>query len=402
MSRSTQISLIVALLLVMAVSIAGGALAGGLVGYQLARQSVAGVPTMVEQLAGNQPTNAAPLPNIVTADGEIVSPSDLAVAAVKRVAPAVVTVINRNAADTGSGSGVVISNEGHILTNHHVVEGSDQLSVILADSTRQEALLVGSDPLSDIAVIKINGAVPAVAPIGDSEQLEPGETVIAIGSPLGNFRNTVTSGVVSALSRSVGTFEGLIQTDASINRGNSGGPLINLRGEVIGINTLVVRGNGPLLGGDQAEGLGFAVPATIFKIVSAQLIDTGEMKYPYMGIRYSMIDGEIAAEQNLPVETGAYVASVEPGTPASQAGLQADDIVIEVNGVSLAVDNSLRYVLTQYRPGDTIELTIQRGDQTLKVDLTLGTRPAELDVVPEPEPLPQLPLPLPDDEESTP
>ncbi len=399
MSRSTQISLILALLLVMLVSIAGGALAGGLVGYQLARQSVAGVPTMVEQRAGNQPLNAAPLPNIVTADGKIMNPSDLTVAAVKRVAPAVVTVINRNAADTGSGSGVVISNEGHILTNHHVVEGSDRLSVIFSDSTRQEATLIGSDPLSDIAVIKIDGPVPAVALVGDSEQLEPGETVIAIGSPLGNFRNTVTVGVVSALSRSVGSFEGLIQTDASINRGNSGGPLINLRGEVIGINTLVVRGNGPLLGGDQAEGLGFAVPATIFKIVSAQLIDTGEMKYPYMGIRYSMIDGEIAAEQNLPVETGAYVASVEPGTPASQAGLQADDIVIEVNGVSLAMDNSLRYVLTQYRPGDTVELTIQRGDQRLKVDLTLGTRPADLDVAP--EPLPQLPLPLPDDE-STP
>lgn len=270
--------------------------------------------------------------------------------------------------------------------------------MVFADSSRQVATLIGSDPLSDIAVIKVDGPVPAVAAIGSSEILEPGEMVIAIGSPLGNFRNTVTSGIVSALNRSVGNFEGLIQTDASINRGNSGGPLINLRGEVVGINTLVVRGNGVMLGGDQAEGLGFAVPSTIFKNVSTQLIDTGQMKYPYLGIRYNMIDGEIAAEQNLPVQSGAFVASVEPNTPAEQAGLQADDIVIAVNGTSLAVDNSLRYVLTQYRPGDTVTLTIQRGSEELTLDVTLGTRPADLDVIPRQGfPIPPIP-PLPEDD----
>ncbi|NJL05824.1 MAG: PDZ domain-containing protein [Chloroflexaceae bacterium] len=398
MSERTQINITILIVLAMLVSITGGAITGGIIGYLFAQRSVAEVPDMVEKLASGQSLGAASAPAILNANGEIANPSALTVAAVKRVAPAVVTVINRNAGDAGSGSGVVISNEGHIITNHHVVENAEQLSVVFADSSRQEATLIGSDPLSDIAIIKIDGQVPAVAAIGSSEILEPGEMVIAIGSPLGNFRNTVTSGIVSALNRSVGNFEGLIQTDASINRGNSGGPLINLRGEVVGINTLVVRGNGVMLGGDQAEGLGFAVPSTIFKNVSTQLIDTGQMKYPYLGIRYNMIDGEIAAEQSLPVQSGAFVASVEPNTPAEQAGLQADDIVIAVNGTSLAVDNSLRYVLTQYRPGDTVKLTVQRGSEELTLDVTLGTRPANLDVIP-PQgfPIPPVP-PLPEDD----
>jgi 2-alkenal reductase len=398
MSERTQINITILIVLAILVSITGGAITGGIIGYMFAQRSVAEVPDMVERLASGQSLGAASAPPILNANGEIVNPSAITVAAVKRVAPAVVTVINRNAGDAGSGSGVVISNEGHIITNHHVVENADRLSVVFADSSRQQATLIGSDPLSDIAIIKVDGPVPAVAAIGSSEILEPGEMVIAIGSPLGNFRNTVTSGVVSALNRSVGNFEGLIQTDASINRGNSGGPLINLRGEVVGINTLVVRGNGMMLGGDQAEGLGFAVPSTIFKNVSTQLIDTGQMKYPYLGIRYNMIDGEIAAEQNLPVQSGAFVASVEPNTPAAQAGLQPDDIVTEVNGTSLAVDNSLRYVLTQYRPGDTVTLTVQRGSEKLTLDVTLGTRPADLDVIPRQGiPLPQIP-PLPEDD----
>ncbi len=398
MSERTQINITILIILAMLVSITGGAITGGIIGYLFAQRSVAEVPDMVEKLASGQPLSGAAAPALRNANGEIVNPSSITVAAVKRVAPAVVTVINRNAGDAGSGSGVIISNEGHIITNHHVVENADRLSVVFADSSRQVATLIGSDPLSDIAVIKVDGPVPAVAAIGSSEILEPGEMVIAIGSPLGNFRNTVTSGIVSALNRSVGNFEGLIQTDASINRGNSGGPLINLRGEVVGINTLVVRGNGVMLGGDQAEGLGFAVPSTIFKNVSEQLIDTGQMKYPYLGIRYNMIDGEIAAEQNLPVQSGAFVASVEPNTPAAQAGLQANDIVTAVNGTSLAVDNSLRYVLTQYRPGDTVTLKVQRGSEELTLNVTLGTRPANLDVIP-PQgfPIPPMP-PFPNDD----
>ncbi|NJO05021.1 MAG: PDZ domain-containing protein [Chloroflexaceae bacterium] len=397
MTRNTQIGLVLVLLLAIVVSVGGGALAGGIAGYYLAQRNAAELAATIETTFAAQPAGAADAitrqgnapqvapPIAIEGDANI---SNVTVASVQRVSPAVVTVINRNNVDaSGSGSGVIISEDGHIITNHHVVEGATVLSVLFADGTRQEAELVGSDALSDIAVIRVDGAVPAVAEIGDSARLQPGESVLAIGSPLGNFRNTVTAGVVSALNRSVGNFEGLIQTDASINRGNSGGPLVNLQGQVIGINTLVVRGGGAIFGGDQAEGLGFAVPSTIFERVSTQLIATGEMKYPYMGIRYSMIDGEIAAQQNLPIQNGAYVAGVEPGTPAADAGLLTDDIIMEVNGVSLAVDNSLRYVLMQYNPGDTVDVTVRRGDRTLTLELTLSTRPRELDVVPE---LPEL------------
>lgn len=396
MTRTAQIGLFLVVLLAIFISIGGGALAGGAAGYYLAQRSLSEFAANSSPVV-SQPISSAleerTIPTVAPRqEGATAAPaalpntqnlSDAMVGAVQRVSPAVVTVLNRSSGPSGSGSGVIISADGYILTNHHVIEGSTSLSVVFADSTSQPAQLIGSDPLSDIAVIRVSGSVPAVAPVGSSEALQPGEIVLAIGSPLGNFRNTVTAGVVSALNRSVGNLEGLIQTDASINRGNSGGPLINLQGEVVGVNTLVVRGS--FVGNDQAEGLGFAVPSTIFGIVSNQLIQTGEMKYPYLGIRYSMIDGDIAAQENLPVQNGALVSAVEPGTPAAAAGLQPNDVITAVNGTSLAVDNSLRYVLTQSRPGDTVQLTVQRGSQTLQIELTLGTRPPELDLQPQPD-----------------
>lgn len=405
MSRTTQMGLIVIILLSVFVSIAGGGLAGLAAGYYIAQQSIAEFSTQNQQVVAQTVSSAleeAQMPELPAPSAPSQSPgtapqtapipadglSDTMIAAVKKVSPAVVTVINRNPSASGSGSGVIVSTDGYVITNNHVVEGADRLSVLFADGARQDAQLIGADPLSDIAVIKVAGTVPAVATIGDSNSLQPGEQVLAIGSPLGNFRNTVTAGVVSALNRSVGRMEGLIQTDASINRGNSGGPLINLQGEVVGINTLVVRGSGAIFGGDQAEGLGFSVPSAIFRNVSDQLIQSGEMKYPYLGIRYSMIDGDIAAEQNLPVQTGALVAGVEPNTPAASAGLQENDIIMAVNGVSLAQDNSLRYVLTNFKPGDQVELTVQRGGQELKLQITLGTRPPEAELEPEGEPRP--------------
>jgi 2-alkenal reductase len=404
MSRLTQISLALIILLTVFVSLAGGAVVGGFAGYYFADQRVAAFERANEQVVietvssaleeAELPAQSEPrgLPEPApsgSAASEMASDeqSNAMVQAVQEVAPAVVTVINRNNEASGSGSGVVVSEDGLIITNNHVVEGATELDVVFADGTAQDATLVGTDPLSDIALIEVDDAVPAVAALGDSDGLLQGEFVLAIGSPLGNFRNTVTAGVVSALGRSVGPLEGLIQTDASINRGNSGGPLINLNGEVVGINTLVVRGGGG--GGvfgpaDQAEGLGFAVPSSIVRIVSEQIIQTGEMVYPYMGIRYSMIDGDIAAQEGLAVQNGAYVAAVEDGTPADDAGLQADDVITAVDGVSLAQNNSLRLVLTGYRPGDTITLTVQRGSREIELDLTLGTRPAELDVQPLP------------------
>jgi 2-alkenal reductase len=407
MSRRAQIFVILLVLLGTFVGVAGGMVAGGAAGYLLAQREIDSFSTRNEQIIASEIDTALEEASIPTAAPRVFTEratpptensnensnqaapdemldanlSDAMVAAVQQVSPAVVTVINRNGGVSGSGSGVIINEDGYIITNHHVVQDTNALSVLFADGTRQEAELIGSDMLSDIAIIKVDGDVPAVAIVGDSNALQPGEQVMAIGSPLGNFRNTVTAGVVSALNRSVAQLEGLIQTDASINRGNSGGPLINVQGEVIGINTLVVRGASPL-GGDQAEGLGFAVPSQIFKTVSEQLILNGEMTYPYIGIRYMMIDGEIAAEENLPVQNGALISSVEPGTPAEDAGLQAGDIIVAVEGVSLAQDNSLRYELTFFQPGDTIELTVRRGDEELTLDLTLGTRPSEEELNP--------------------
>ena len=303
-----------------------------------------------------------------------VQPNSLA-DVVEQVAPAVVTVVNRGSSGSGSGSGVVISADGFIITNHHVVVGAIQLAVIYADGSRAEAQLIGSDPLSDIAVIRASGAVPAVARIGDIRTMRPGDTVIAIGSPLGNFRNTVTAGIISALNRSVGQMEGLIQTDAAINSGNSGGPLLNMQGEVIGINTLVVRGDN-FRSAAPAEGLGFAVPTNVFQPVVNQLITTGSVRYPYMGISYVMIDGQIAAEQNLPVQQGAFVTEVLPQTPAAAAGLRPNDIIVAANGVNFSQNNSLRLELIQYAPGDQITLTVLRDGRSFELQITLGTRPA--------------------------
>lgn len=394
MTNVNRLGMIMLVLLGIFVGVAGGALAGGTAGYYLAQRSIAALPTsaaIVAQPAAVPPatTSAQAAPTAAPSlPAPAASPnlpatsnmSDAMVTAVEQVAPAVVTVLNRSNQGLGSGSGVIISKDGYIVTNNHVIEGEQSLAVVFADNSRRTAKLIGTDPLTDIAVIQVDGDVPAVAAIGDANALRPGEQLIAIGSPLGNFRNTVTAGIVSALNRSVGPMEGLIQTDAAINRGNSGGPLINLRGEVVGINTLVVRGEGSISDqGDQAEGLGFAVPSSIFKNVSAQLIADGSIKYPFLGIRYGMIDGDLAAERNLPVQNGALVSDVEPTGPAGQAGLQANDIITAINGTSLANGNSLRQALLGNKPGDTVQLSVLRNGQELNLSVTLGTRPTDLE-----------------------
>ena len=210
------------------------------------------------------------------------------VQAVEKTGPAVVTVVGVNQVKQSvsgqiedqpvGGSGVFISEEGYVITNNHVVENARRLSVILANGAELPATLIGTEKYADLAVLKIDGEVPAVANLGNSDGLKPGETVIAIGSPLGDFKNTVTVGVVSATGRMIDTgrgyeIEGLIQTDAAINSGNSGGPLINLAGEVIGINTLIIRGS--ILGSAPAEGLGFAIPSNLVGIIAEQIIQKG-------------------------------------------------------------------------------------------------------------------------------
>jgi S1-C subfamily serine protease len=389
MNRTTnfnRIGVILLVLFAMFIGIAGGALAGGAAGYMLAQRSLANAPQATAVVAQPVRSEATALPVQPAPSGPVSqATSDTMVAAVQKVAPAVVTVLNRSTQGSGSGSGVIVSEEGYIITNNHVVEGARQLAVVFADNTRQEATLIGTDPLSDIAVIQVEGNLPAVAAIGDAAALQPGEQVLAIGSPLGNFRNTVTAGVVSALNRSVGSMEGLIQTDAAINSGNSGGPLINLRGEVVGINTLVVRSDFDGFGSTApVEGLGFSVPSTIFQRVITQLIANGEVRYPFLGINYQMLDGDIATELNLTVQNGALIISpnsgisaIQPGSAAERAGLQEGDIITAINGTALDGNNSLRQLMLQYAPGDTVTLDVLRNGQQRQVEVTLGERPQE-------------------------
>ncbi len=294
--------------------------------------------------------------------------------AVAKVGPAVVTVV---AVNQGSGSGVIVSADGYIITNNHVVEGARALQVIYRDGQTVDASLVGTDALADVAVLKVEGPVPGVAEFGDSDALQPGETVIAIGSALGDFRNTVTVGVVSATGRSIETgrgyeMEGLIQTDAAINRGNSGGPLVNLAGQVVGINTLVVRGNS--FTGDQAEGLGFAIDANTVRAMSDQLIRKGYVSRPYLGIDGTPITPSLARMYDLPAPWGVYVRSVGAGSPAAKAGLQAGDIIVRIGDRAIDGDNPFINVLMQFSPGQTVPITVQRGEQTLTLQVTLGER----------------------------
>ncbi len=309
--------------------------------------------------------------------------------AVDKVGPAVVTVVGvipgqmtffgKTPNQTVSGSGVIISKKGYIITNNHVIENTTKTSVILADGTEMEAKVVGSDIFSDLAVLKIEGKVPAVASLGNSDNLKPGETVIAIGSPLGDFKNTVTVGVVSATGRAIDTgkgylMQGLIQTDAAINQGNSGGPLVNLAGEVIGINTLIVRGGG--FGTAVAEGLGFALPSNTARAVSAQIIDKGYFSYPYVGIRWQWITERISRQYNLPVMNGAYVSYVETGSPAEKAGLKTGDIITKLGDKKLGEDMPFINALFSYSPGDTIDIVIVRNKETKTLKITLGERPS--------------------------
>jgi 2-alkenal reductase len=274
---------------------------------------------------------------------------------------------------------VIISEDGYILTNNHVIEDTKEVSVIFADGREEPAEIMGGDVFSDIAVLKVNGKMPAIAPIGNSDALKPGETAIAIGSPLGDFKNTVTVGVISGIGRSIDVsenyqMEGLIQTDAAINQGNSGGPLVNLAGEVIGINTLIVRGGG--YGSAVAEGLGFAIPANTVRAISQQLMDSGYVAYPYMGVRWQWITPNIAYRYGLPVEAGAYVSEVSPGSPAAAAGLEAGDIILQIGDQILSEENPFINVLYDFAPGETSTLEIMREQETLNLQVTFGEHPS--------------------------
>jgi 2-alkenal reductase len=371
-----------AVFLVVIASIASlcGAVAGGAAVYQALHKQVSASLTSPTQAVVAVPASS-PEQNLV------VNTIDIETAithAVQNVRSAVVTVVGTvpgqttffgpTGDQTVSGSGVFIADRGYILTNNHVVEGVQDDSVVLSDGTTQKAAIVGTDKYADLAVLKVDGNVSAVATLGNSDVLNPGETVIAIGSPLGDFKNTVTVGVVSATGRSIDTGDGyqiedLIQTDAAINQGNSGGPLLNLAGEVIGINTLVVRSTGT---GAVAEGLGFAIPVNTARTVAEQIMQKGYFSRPYLGIRWQPITPRIAAYYNLPVQWGVYVSEVTANSPADQAKIQTGDIITKVGDTSLDETHSYINTLFQYKPGDQVTIELMRDNKTLQVQVTLG------------------------------
>ena len=309
-----------------------------------------------------------------------------AVAVVKRVTPAVVTVLNMQRVgflgigglrEAASGTGFIIDQEGHIVTNWHVVNGGAAFDVILADGTTRPAKLLGSDSISDLAVVQIAGPIPGTVPLGDSAALLPGQTVLAIGSPLGQFTNTVTKGIVSALGRSVQEqagqpeLTGLIQHDAPINPGNSGGPLLDLAGQVVGVNTLGI----PQQNGQPVQGIFFAIPSNTVKEIAAKLIESGKVAYPYFGITSQVITPDIASQNDLPVDHGVYVAKVVRGGPAADAGIQQGDIILAINGVRIDAAHPFTEVLFHHQPGETVTATVQRGSRQLSVRVMLGERP---------------------------
>jgi S1-C subfamily serine protease len=329
---------------------------------------------------------APPLP---VANSEVIE-------AAQKVSPAVVTITVQTGEptdpdavpETGVGSGLIYDSNGFILTNRHVVSDATQVTVELNDGRSVPGSVYGVDTLTDLAIVKIDASDLPAAPIGDSATLEPGETAIVIGSPLGTFTNSVTSGVVSALGRSLVVTDpvssqqrrlrNLIQTDAAINPGNSGGPLINSAGDVVGVSTAYAQG---------AQGIFFAIPINIAKPIMSQAVAGEQLSRPWLGIVYQAVDRNVADENKLPVDYGAWISpstasgdpAIVPGSPAEKAGLQAGDIITSIDGHRIDAGAGLDDVLSLFKPEDTLTLQVLRNGETISVPITLGTRPADLD-----------------------
>ncbi len=283
--------------------------------------------------------------------------------------------------EVGAGTGFIVSADGLILTNRHVVADTGaEYTVFLNDGTKLAARVLARDPVQDLAVMKVERSDLPVLSLGDSAGVEIGQSVIAIGNALGEFRNTVSVGVISGLRRTVvasspetgpESLAELMQTDAAINPGNSGGPLLNLRGEVIAINTAIAQG---------AENIGFAIPINKAKRDIESVKSSGRIVYPFIGVRYIIVTKDIQARQNLPVDYGALVMgdanepAVAAGSPAEKAGLKANDIILEFNGEKIEASHTLATIVGKYKVGDRATLKVRRGADTLELSLTLEER----------------------------
>ena len=292
------------------------------------------------------------------------------------------------------GSGFVIDKAGHIVTNYHVVEGAKSVDVSFSNNESKKAKVVGVDPSTDIAVLQVDAHARALTPLplGNSDSVHVGDSVVAIGNPFG-YDRTVTTGIVSALQRVIQapnsySIDHVIQTDAALNKGNSGGPLLDARGNVIGVNSQIAAGDS---GSGGNVGIGFAVPINMVKTVAAQIIKTGHAEHPYLGISAQAVTGTAAKLFHLPAAHGLLVARVQPGSGAAKAGLRAGtgnatlagesyplggDLITKIDSTQLYSLDQLRDVIDDHQPGDTVRLETFRGDQQRVVTVKLGRQPA--------------------------
>ena len=334
--------------------------------------------------------NASPSLSTSADGNQTVTDEESSIASVaEKVGPSVVSIVTQTRTNSyygstsgeAAGTGIIVSKNGYVMTNNHVLEGATSVSVV--DSTGElyeNATIIGRDPLNDIAFIKIKSDKEfTAAALGNSSTIRTGQQVVAIGNALGQYSNTVTSGIISGTGRPITadtgsgdteTLTDLIQTDASINPGNSGGPLVNMAGQVIGINTAIV---------EDANGIGFAIPVNATKGVLAGVLDTGKVTRAYLGVNYLTITPDVAREYKLDVNSGAYVyasgssSPVASGSPAEKAGLKSGDIITKINSETVGKDGSLSSILGEYRPGDKLTITYLRDGKEQTTTVTLGT-----------------------------
>ncbi len=283
--------------------------------------------------------------------------------------------------EVGQGSGFILTSDGLIVTNRHVVEGEQfTYEVSLPNGDVYPATVLARDPLADLAVLKIDATGLPTAELGSSDALQVGQSVLAVGNALGEFENSVSLGIVSGTGRYLAVdgdgLDDLIQTDAAINPGNSGGPLVNLEGQVVGINTAIASESGG------SDGVGFAIPIDAVRTVLDGVRQTGKLVRPYIGVRYQVVTRAIADARGLASAEGIILSSgtnqpaVLPGTPAEAAGLREGDVITQVNGEQVGERASLARRLSRYRPGQQVTVTVIRGSETLQLSITLGTAPA--------------------------
>ncbi len=328
--------------------------------------------------------------NYGSSDGNSANFTEGSIAEVaSKVTPSVVSIVTevrttnffgQSSTATAAGTGMIVTADGYVLTNKHVISDAKNISIILDDGTTFEKVeLVGTDPLNDVAFLKIQNAkdLPTVK-LGDSKTIHTGQQVIAIGNALGQFQNTITSGIISGIGRSITatnsdaseseTLSDLIQTDAAINSGNSGGPLVNAAGEVIGINTAT---------SDGADGIGFAIPISSVKGMLKNITNKNSADRAYIGAYYVMITPDVAKAYNLPVTAGAYLygsaqySAITKNSPADKAGLKDKDIVLEINGVKIGTAGSISSIIGEYMPGDTVQFKVLRDGKEKTINVTL-------------------------------